>query len=59
MVYVHAADIKRYFIFTFQEKQGNKIEVKIEKALKVPALIAATPTVTKFIQMQEEDFMPA
>lgn len=60
MVYVHAADTSRYFIFNFQEKQGNRIEVKIEKARKVPVLTEPSPpTTSKFIPMQEEDFWPA
>jgi hypothetical protein len=29
MVYVHESDTSRFFIVTFQERQGNKIEVKI------------------------------
>ena len=60
MVYVHASDTSRYFVFTFQERQGNRIEVKLEKAKKVPALTEPSPpTVMKFIPMQEDDFMPA
>ena len=60
MVYVHATDTSRYFVFTFQERQGNKIEVKLEKVRKVPALTEpAPPTVSKFIPMQQEDFWPA
>ena len=53
MVYVHASDTSRYFVFTFQERQGNRIEVKLEKAKKVPALTEPSPpTVMKFIPMQ-------
>ena len=29
MTYVHASDTTRFFIFTFQERQGNRIEVKL------------------------------
>lgn len=59
-VYVHAIDTSRYFIFTYQERQGNKIEVKIEKTKKVPALTESTPpTVMKFIVMPEDEFEPS
>ena len=60
MVYVHAADTTRFFVMTFQERQGNKIEVKIEKAKKVPSLTEPSPpTIMKFIVMGEEDFPPS
>ena len=60
MVYVHAADTTRFFVMTFQERQGNKIEVKIEKAKKVPSLTEPTPPTTmKFIVMGEDDFPPS
>ena len=59
MTYVHAADTSRFFVVSFQERQGNKIEVKIEKVKKVPSLTEPTPpTMKKFIPMQEDDFMP-
>jgi len=57
--YVHASDTSRYFVVSFQEKQGNKIEVKIEKTKKVPALTEPTPpTMIKFIPMGEADLTP-
>lgn len=43
MTYVHASDTSRYFVFSFQEKQGNKLEVKIEKTKKVPGLMDSSP----------------
>mmetsp|Transcript_10764 Transcript_10764/g.14489 ORF Transcript_10764/g.14489 Transcript_10764/m.14489 type:complete len:147 (+) Transcript_10764:121-561(+) len=59
IIYVHAADTTRFFALSFQERQGNKIEVKIEKIKKVPSLTELMPpTISKFIPMGEEDLMP-
>ena len=50
ITYVHAVDTSRFFVLTFQERQGNKIEAMIQKQKKVPALSEpAVPTVKKFI----------
>ena len=60
ITYVHAADTTRFFVLTFQERQGNKIEAEIKKQKKVPTLSEpAVPTIKKFIQMQEDDFLPS
>ena len=59
MVYVHSSDTSRFFTLTFQERQGNKIEVKIEKTKKLPSLTEPTPpTLMKFIPMGDADLTP-
>lgn len=56
MTFVHKSDTARFFVVTYQEKQGNKIEVKIEKVKKVPGLIATgPPTIMKYIDMTESE----
>lgn len=59
MSYVHACDTSRFFVVSFRQLQGNRIEVKIEKVKKVPSLTESTPpTVLKFIPMGAEDLGP-
>ena len=60
MTYVHASDTSRFFVFTSQERQGNRLECKLEKVKKVPSLTEPTPpTLMKFIPMGDEDLMPS
>ena len=60
MTYVHASDTSRFFNFSFQERQGNRIEVKLEKAKKAPGVREPmAPSISKFINMGNDDLVPS